>query len=193
MELNLNTFLIGITAISSFIGFQNNNYTLKYLFNPYTVKNNKEYIRLFSSGFLHADWAHLFVNMFVLWSFGSYVEAVFKLYYGNMGMYFYGAFYLISIILSNIPGQIRNQNKPYYNALGASGAVSAVLFAAIVFDPFSELLLFAIIPITAWIFGILYLAYSVYMTKKGGDNIDHLAHFAGAVVGLLVGFYVAYL
>ncbi len=193
MELNLNTFLIGITVISSFIGFQNQDYTLKYVFNPYTVKNNREFIRMFSSGFLHADWAHLFVNMFVLWSFGSYVEAVFKLYYGNMGMYFYGAFYLISIILSNIPGQIRNQNKPYYNALGASGAVSAVLFAAIVFDPFSELLLFAIIPITAWIFGILYLAYSVYMTKKGGDNIDHLAHFAGAVVGLLVGFYVAYL
>lgn len=190
MELNLNTFLIVITVISSFIGFQNQEYTFKYLFNPYAVKNNREYIRMFSSGFLHADWAHLFVNMFVLWSFGQYVEAVFELYYGKMGMYFYGAFYLISIVLANIPGQIKNQNKPYYNALGASGAVSAILFAAIVFNPTSELGLFLVIPIKAWIFGILYLGYSVYMTKKGGDNIDHLAHFAGAIVGILVGFAI---
>ena len=97
------------------------------------------------------------------------------------------AFYIIAIAVSSVFDLIKYRNEPYYNAVGASGAVSAILFAAILFNPDMKLMLILIpIPITAWIFGILYLIYCVYMAKKGTDNIGHNAHFWGAIFGFFL-------
>jgi len=141
--------------------------------------------RFLTSGFIHADWWHLGINMFVLWSFGNAVE---KYYYpaelGEFSTLKYMALYFGGIIVSSIPSFIRYGNAPHYAALGASGGVSAVLFANIIFEPWNTLMIFPIpVEIPLIIAGIGYLAYSWYMDKKGTDNIGHMAHFTGALWG----------
>jgi len=156
------------------------------MFNAYAVKHNREYHRLFTNGFIHADWIHLGINMFVLYSFGSFVEEVFPYIFGNMGKIYFAMLYFGAIPISVIPSLLKHKNNTYYNSVGASGAVSAVVFASILFNPLGKIYLFMIpIGIPAFIFGILYLIYSAYMAKRAKDNIGHDAHFAGAIYGLL--------
>ncbi len=132
---------------------------------------------------VHANWEHLLVNMIVLWSFGTAVEHYFQLNFGGNSRYYYLAMFIGAIIFSSLLSLIKQRNNVYYNAVGASGAVSAVLFAAIFFNPWESIYFFGVLPMPGIIFGLLYLYYSFYMSRKKMDNIGHDAHFMGAIIG----------
>lgn len=177
--------IIGITAVVSFLAFQNVALMEKLQFNAAQVIHRKQYYRLISHAFVHVSWTHLIVNMLVLYFFGRNVESYFGYFFGNRADFYFIILYLGGILGSNIWSLIKHQNDYYYNAVGASGAVSAVLFTFIFLDPWEMLYLFAIIPIPGIIFGVGYLIYSYQMSKRGSDNIAHDAHFLGAVFGFV--------
>ncbi len=180
--------IIALTIIISVYTFQNNHLFNKLLLNPFRLIHNKEYFRIITHGFIHADWTHLLVNMFVLFSFGKAIE----MYLGNLKSLGYIhniqiqflILYLGGIIISSIPSIVKHKNDSWYNSLGASGGVSSVVFASIFFDPLNIIYLY-FIPIPGIVFGVLYLVYSQYMSKKNRGNINHEAHFTGAVFGFL--------
>lgn len=176
--------IIGINVLFSIIGFSNEGFVNKTIMWPYGVKRQKQYGRFITSGFLHADWTHLIFNMFTFYFFGRNVEIIFAAY-GLGGKFAYLLLYFTALIVSDLPSYLKNQNNPNYHSLGASGAVSAVVFAAIVFDPWSRLYLFAAIPLSAFLFAVLYLVYCVYMSKRNIGNVNHDAHLWGSVYGLV--------
>ena len=179
----LTYLIIGTTVIVSYICFGRRDLVNRLSFNSYAIFKRKEWFRLITHGFIHADMTHLLINMFTFWSFGTYMESLFDMMgfgrWGFMGLYFGG------MIFSSLFDLIKYRDNIYYQSIGASGAVSAVLFASILFSPWSSILLFAIIPIPGIIFGVLYLIYCQYMAKRSLDNINHNAHFYGALYGLL--------
>ena len=181
------TYIIIIfTASVSIPAFTNHELFAKMRFNAYIIKESKQWYRFFSYGLLHANWAHLIMNMFVLYSFGGQVEYLMKYCFGMQGNFYYAVLYVGAIFISVIPSFEKHKRDSWYNAVGASGAVSAVVFSSIIFMPTSKIeLLFLPIPIPAAIFGILYLVYSAYMAKRGTDNIGHDAHFWGALFGAI--------
>lgn len=156
---------------------------MKLAFIPYRTIKCKEWYRIVSHGFVHADIMHLVVNMFTFWSFGLYIEKAFQ--YLGFGLGSYIALYFGGMITASLHDLIKRRKDPSFVSIGASGAVSAVLFSFIFFEPWGKILLFAIIPIPGIVFGILYLAYCQYMEKKAGDNINHNAHFYGAIYGFI--------
>jgi membrane associated rhomboid family serine protease len=183
----INFVIIGITVIISLLAWNQEELFSKLKFNPYLTKERKEYWRLVSYGLIHADWIHLFVNMFVLYSFGNLVTQYFELLFPGKSIFYYLILYIGGLLIASAPGYGRHKGNPYYNAVGASGAVSAVLFSSIVFNPMSKIYLFFIpIGIPAVVFGILYLVYSAYMDKKAKDNVGHDAHFWGGVFGFII-------
>ena len=172
--------IIIITCIVSFICFNDSTWFRKLQFNLYQVYHRKEYYRLLTHGFVHADWIHLIVNMFVLYSFGEGVKYYFNTYSTGILRYpelVYLVIYLTSIPFASLSTLRKHKDDVWYNSVGASGAVSAVLFICIFFDPWRKIFLFAIIPIPGILFGIGYLYYCHYMGKKAGDNINHDAHY----------------
>jgi membrane associated rhomboid family serine protease len=178
--------LIILTVGLSIFGFNNYSFLHRMLDNPYSVFRNKEYYRLLTSGFVHADYMHLLLNMYVLYMFGSNMEAIFEMSYGPQGGAYFLGLYLLGILFANIPDQLRHRNNPGYNSLGASGGVSAIVFASILLMPLSKLMIFPIpVQIPAWIFAIIYVAYSIYMDKRQADRVNHLAHLWGALWGVL--------
>jgi membrane associated rhomboid family serine protease len=141
---------------------------------------------LLTSGFLHGDFGHLFFNMFSLFIFGGGVEAYFHEIFGQKANLFYLLLYLSGIIVANLPDTFTKKNNSGYNALGASGGVSSIVFAFIMFQPTAKMGVMPLPPIIpAWIFGILYLLYSRYMAQKQYDNIGHTAHMWGALWGVV--------
>jgi membrane associated rhomboid family serine protease len=185
--MTLNIFIIVLTLLVSLLAWNQQQLFSNLKFNPYLAKERKEYWRLLSYGLIHADWIHLFVNMFVLYSFGNLVLQYFDLLFEGKAPFYYLLLYIGGLIVASAPGYIRHKNNPYYNAVGASGAVSAVLFSSIVFNPMSKIYLFFIpIGIPAVLFGVLYLVYSAYMDKKAKDNVGHDAHFWGGVFGFFL-------
>ncbi len=182
----INWLIIGSTVIISIMAFSNYELMDKFKFNAYKIKHSKETWRFFSYGLVHAGWMHLLINMFVLWSFGEIVETFLKNSFGLKGELYYVLLYVAGILFSTLVDFRNNKDNIYYNAVGASGAVSAVVFASILIYPGGSIFVFPIpIPIPSWLFGILYLAYSAYMAKRGTDNVGHTAHFWGAVVGVI--------
>lgn len=184
VKMNITLIIILITCGVSFMSWNNTELYNKLIFNPYIIFHKNEWYRLFSSALLHADIPHLVINMFVLYSFGSFIEQVYDLYIPG-GLALYVAMYILAIGAANIKTLIENKNNVWYNAVGASGAVSAVVFAFVLFAPIEKILFFGIIPIPAFLYGLLYLVYSQYMSKKASDNIGHDAHFFGAVFGFI--------
>ena len=150
---------------------------------PYLVQKEKQYYRFITSGFLHADMVHLFFNMFTLFFFGRHLENLLN-YYDLGGKAAYVLLYVLGLVISDIPSYLKNRNNYEYRSLGASGAVSAVLFATIVFDPWSSIYLYAAIKISAALYAVLFIVYCVYMGKRGGDNVNHDAHLWGSLFGL---------
>ncbi|WP_240127082.1 rhomboid family intramembrane serine protease [Thermomonas alba] len=150
---------------------------------PPALARQRQYERLLTYGFVHADWAHLLFNMITLWSFGSTVERVFAGWIGTGG---FVLFYLSAIVVAILPTYLAHQRDPNYRSLGASGGVSAVLFAAILFDPWSTLIIFPIpLPVPAFLFAVLYVGYSLWMDRRGQGNVNHSAHLWGAAYGVL--------
>ncbi|MFL9833061.1 rhomboid family intramembrane serine protease [Chryseobacterium terrae] len=173
--------IIAITAIISFIAFNNQEIFEKYKFNVGAIQHRKEYVRIISSGFLHADIMHLLFNMMTLYFFGPVILQGF----GNIGFLI---IYFGSILLGNIFSLFIYQKQPWYSAIGASGGVSGILFAAIAMMPNIGIYFFFIpIPIPGFVFGLLYFSYSVYMmlNPKQWDNLGHAAHLGGAFFGLV--------
>lgn len=164
-----------------------NNRTMmyKWLFIPVDIKQKKQYWRWLSHGFIHADYMHLIVNMFTLFFFGPYLENYLVHKFNVIGIVSFVFFYLLSIVFSSIYSYYRNKNNYSYSALGASGAIAAVLFSYVILNPNGRLYIYAFLPIRAWLFGLLYLFYEYYMGKKQMDNIGHDAHFFGAVFGVI--------
>jgi membrane associated rhomboid family serine protease len=152
--------------------------------NPYKVHTDNQYFRFITSGFIHGDWMHLIFNMIALYSFGSNLEYYLRVFKGPEYQLYYYGLYLVALILSELPTYLKHRNDSGYNSLGASGAVSAIVFACIIVSPLSWLSFF-FIPMPAFIFGFLYLAYSYYASKKSLGGINHDAHFYGAVFGVI--------
>lgn len=178
-------FIIGITVLISYIAFQNRELSAKLQFNAAQIIHRNEYYRLISHAFIHANWSHLGVNMLVLYFFGRNIILFLGYYFGNRATAYFLLLYFGGILASNIWSLIKHKNNYYYNAVGASGAVSAVLFATIFFQPWEPLYLFAILPIPGILFAAGYLFYSYQMSKKKTDNVAHDAHFLGAVFGFI--------
>ncbi len=181
--------IIIITSLISILAFSNEEILNRSQLNPYQVYHKKQWYRVITHGFVHADWVHLFVNMFVLFSFGKSVENIFSQLESNQiilsSSLSYLLLYFIAMILATIPSIIKQKNNHWYNSVGASGAVSAVIFTSIFFQPLAPLYFFGILPIPGIVFGILYLGYTHYMSRKGSDNINHDAHFIGAIFGFV--------
>jgi membrane associated rhomboid family serine protease len=176
--------LIAANVIFSIIGFSNNAFLEKTILWPYEIKRKQQYYRLITSGFLHADWMHLFFNMFTLYFFGRAIEMYFS-GYGLGGNISYLLLYFGALVVSDISTLSKHQNNYYYKALGASGAVSAVVFGAILFNPWTSIYLYGAIKLSAMLYAALFLTYCVYMGKKGADNINHDAHLWGSIFGLV--------
>lgn len=177
--------IIAVTVLISVLTFSNGDIFYRFRFNPFSAFHSKQYYRFLTYGFLHADWVHLLINMFVLYSFGQLVEEYYKYIFEIKGSFYYILLYVGAIAISVLPSFGKHKDDPGYNAVGASGAVSAVVFASILFEPLAKIYMFFIpIGIPAAIFGILYLIYSAYMGKRGKDNIGHDAHFWGAIFGI---------
>lgn len=183
----INFIIIALTVIISLLAWNQPELFSKLKFNPFLTRERKEYWRMVSYGLIHADWIHLFVNMFVLYSFGSLVTQYFELLFPGKSIFYYLILYIGGLLVASAPGYGKHKDNPYYNAVGASGAVSAVLFSSIIFNPMAKIYLFFVpIGIPAVVFGILYLVYSAYMDKKAKDNVGHDAHFWGGVYGFVI-------
>ncbi|MGU3377010.1 rhomboid family intramembrane serine protease [Chryseobacterium sp. M5A1_1a] len=168
--------IIAVTCIFSYMGFNNTSLFEKYKFNVGAISKKKEYIRLISSAFLHADFMHLFFNMLSLYFF----QGVVIHFFGEIGFL---VVYFGSMILGNLFSLQIYQKQPWYSAIGASGAVSGIIFASIAMAP-SEI---SVNFLPGWLFGTLYFGYSVYMmlNPKQWDNLGHAAHLGGAFFGLV--------
>lgn len=179
-------YIIIITSIISLIAFSQPRIMDRLIFDPSRIQTQKEYYRFVTCGLLHADYFHLFVNMYVLYSFGNAVEYYYDAVFGELGWVLYLLLYFTSIFAANVSSYYKHKNNPHYLSLGASGAVNAVVFTAIFFNPFGTLTLMFALEMPAIIYGILFLAYSYYMSRKDhGDNINHDAHLLGAIYGIL--------
>jgi len=184
--MNSITFpIIVLNLVFSILAFNQGEIMARYQFSPYMIAHRRQWYRFLTHAFLHADWLHLIINMLVLYSFGKAVEYRFYAYFGSPGVFVYAGMYLGAIFASSFTTYRKNRNNPWYNAVGASGAVSAVLFSYVAFDPFGTILLYAILPLPALVWALLYVFYSAYMGRRGGDNINHDAHLWGGVFGLL--------
>lgn len=178
--------LIGITVLISLMAFSNETLMSKLIFNPYVIDKRKQYYRFITAGFIHADFFHLFFNMYALFLFGGIVENKLIDLFGINGIWIYLLLYISALVMSSTFSYYKYKENPHYNALGASGAVSAVLFASIIIYPSMKLMIMPIpIPISSYILGPLYLTYSYYMGRNGKDNIGHDAHFFGAIWGII--------
>ena len=180
--------IIAVTVVVSIISMDNYSLKNKLMFNAYMIHNRKEWYRFFSNGLIHADWMHLAFNMFSLYMFGGSVESRYADgdVFGAKGILFYILLYVGGLAMSSLYSYEKNKNNIYYNALGASGAVSAVVFAYIILAPTQKLMfIFLPIPIPAYLFGIIFLGAEYYLGKRGQSNIGHDAHFWGAVYGIV--------
>jgi membrane associated rhomboid family serine protease len=173
--------ILVITCVISFAAFSNPRLLERMVLWPPAVSRRHQYDRLLTCGFVHADFAHLLFNMFTFFSFGAYMERLFEPRIGAAG---YALFYAAGIVLSALPSYLRHQDDTGYRSLGASGAVSAVLFAFILVKPWATILVFAF-PVPAIVFALVYLGYTIYMDRRQTDRINHSAHLWGAIYGIV--------
>ncbi|PWS28020.1 rhomboid family intramembrane serine protease [Pedobacter yonginense] len=167
------------TVITSLYAFYDHGIYGKFMLHPYSVSKGKHIYTVITSGLIHADWMHLFFNMFTFVAFAFTLEQM-------MGSWKFGLLYFFGLVLSDITTIFKNKDNYHYHSLGASGAISAVLFSYILFNPWSGIrILFIPFDIPAFVFGGLYLVYCMYASKNSRDNINHDAHFFGALTGLI--------
>jgi membrane associated rhomboid family serine protease len=173
--------LIALTVVVSWLAFDRPRLLDRLILWPPAIDRHKQFDRLVTHGFVHADWQHLLFNMITLYFFGGLVERLFVPYIGQVG---FVLFYLSAIVIAILPTYLRHRHDAQYRSLGASGAVSAVLFAFILVSPWSLIFVF-FLPMPAILYAVLYVGYSIWMDRRGGDNINHSAHLWGAGYGVL--------
>lgn len=182
----ITNLIVAITCVVSYMAMQSSVLKGNLIFHPLTINRHQQWYRFFTSGLIHADGMHLAINMFVLWSFGNAVESLYYPHFlGDGSLVKYLVLYFGGIAVASIPSYLQHKSNANYAALGASGGVSAVVFAVIVFAPWQNLYLYGLIAIPQILAGAGYLYYSWYMDKKGGDNVGHMAHFSGAIWGFV--------
>src|SRR5688500_2811211 len=183
--ISITLLIIIVTVIVSITAFNNSQVMENMIFYPPAVTDRNQYYRFITCGFIHADVAHLAFNMISFYLFADkLVEPAFTAYFGDYGRGAFLGMYLLALIVSILPTYLKNKNNTHYRSMGASGAVSAVVFAGILIAPLAKLGFFIIPPvISRFIFGPLYLILSAYLEKRGGDNINHSAHIWGALFG----------
>lgn len=179
--LNHTVIIVAITVIISLMGFGNTGVKRALIFSPLAVRKGQFY-RFITHGFIHADGNHLLFNMVTLYFFGTAIEGLYNHYLGGWGFI---VFYLAAIVVAIFPSYLDNYDNSNYASLGASGAVSAVLFAYILLAPWNTLYIFGIVPIPAIIFAVAYVAYSAYSQRHITDNINHSAHLWGGGFGVI--------
>ena len=176
----LTWILIGVTVVVSWIAFERPRLMDRLTLWPPAIARKHEYDRLVTYGFVHADWTHLLFNMMTLYFFGPLSE---RFYAATMGPLAYPLFYLSAMVAAILPTYLRHRNDAKYRSLGASGAVSAVLFTFVLLNPWATIYVF-VVPCPAIIFGVLYLGYSAWADRQGHGNINHAAHLWGALYGM---------
>lgn len=186
MSLSITVILIILTVISSFYGFNNLSFIERWMFIPYKIKNRKQWDRFVLSGFIHKDYIHLLFNMFTFYFFGRVVEQFLMYKFGAMvGGIVFVLFYILGIIIADIPTYLKNQDNSYYRALGASGGTAATVFASIIILPLADICLFGILCLPGFILGALFLIYSYTKGRQDNDGINHDAHLYGALFGII--------
>jgi membrane associated rhomboid family serine protease len=181
MESPITYALIAITCLVSWLAFNNRKLADRLILWPPAIDKHRQYDRLVTYGFIHADFMHLLFNMMTLYFFGRQIEVLMT---GLVGVWTYPVFYISALVVSILPTYLKNQHNPNYLSLGASGAVSAVLFAFILIAPWQLIFVF-FLPLPAIVFAVLYVGYSIWMDRRGGDRINHSAHLSGAAYGVL--------
>lgn len=182
LPFNHTITIILITVMISLIAFSQRAVMDRLIFWPPAIQQKAQYDRFITHGFIHADGMHLLFNMFTLFFFGSIIESFYRQYFYDLG---FVLFYLGALIFAILPSYLKHKNDSRWASLGASGAVSAVLFAYILFQPWKLIFVF-FIPVPAIIFAVLYVAYSIWSGKKGNSNINHSAHLWGAAYGVIM-------
>lgn len=171
--------ILGLTIVVSALGlFVSPRIIERNLLRPYYLAREQRYDTLITKGFVHADMSHLFFNMLTLYFFGPYLEA-------TIGTAKFVALYFLGLLVASLGTYFRRRRDPQYASLGASGAINTVLFAFIVYYPMVNIYLFFAIPIPAFLYAVLFLAYSFWASKNARDNVNHDAHFDGALFGML--------
>ena len=184
--MTITVIIIIITAIISLAGFRSPKLIDDLIFYPPAITNNRQYYRFITCGFIHADPGHLFFNMYAFYLFGNITEEIFDAIFGSYGKLLYIIMYVSALIVCVIPSYLKNKNNPAYRSLGASGAVSAVVFAYIIFNPLQGIgLIFIPVYMMGFLFGIIYLGVSYWLDKKGGGRVNHSAHIWGALFGII--------
>lgn len=178
--------IVVITCIVSINAFNNEKLKSDLIYFPPAITYRKQWYRFFSCGLIHADWTHLIFNMLALYSFGRNVEMDFVSLFGNLGKLYYLLMYVLALFFSLLPTHLKNKDNYHYASLGASGAVSAVLFAALLLDPASGVgfLFIPFVRIPGFIFAPLFILISTLLERRGGDGINHSAHIFGGLFGL---------
>ncbi|HLF45040.1 MAG TPA: rhomboid family intramembrane serine protease [Chitinophagaceae bacterium] len=190
MELSVTLIIIIITCLVSVGGFYNQRIINDLIFYPPAVSENNHWYRFISCGLIHADFGHLAFNMYALYIFGVHVETGFGFIFGSAGKTIYVIMYISALVACLLPTYSKHKNDYYYRSLGASGAVSAVIFSFILLFPLQKMgLIFIPVMIPGFIFGLLYLGVSTFLEKKAADNVNHSAHIWGAFYG--IGFLIA--
>ena len=180
----ITTIIIIVTCLISYKGFHDSRFQERWMFNAYKILERKQPDRFITSGFVHKDWMHLGFNMFTLYFLGGSVESFFVNFMNN-GEILYIGMYLLAIAVSSIPSFIRHREHEFYYSLGASGGVSALVFCFIILAPLVPLCLFGILCLPGFLLGALYIIYTIHMSRRGNDNINHDAHLYGALFGLI--------
>ncbi|NCG30220.1 MAG: rhomboid family intramembrane serine protease [Bacteroidetes bacterium] len=184
--MSFTLFIVLANALVSITALNNRDLFLKLDFQPYLIQRNNQWYRFISHAFVHADWGHLAVNMYVLYQFGKLVETYYEQLFPGMWQVYFVLMYLGGILFSTIPGYARNKENFNYHGVGASGAVSAVVFSFILMEPMAPLgIIFIPISMPAIVFGLLYLALEVYLDRNIKSNIAHSAHYFGGLFGVV--------
>ncbi len=193
MELSITLIIVIITCLVSIGGFNNQNIINDLIFYPPAISQNNQWYRFFSCGLIHADAGHLIFNMLSLYLFGDFVEKGFLYVFADKGKALYLFMYVLALFVCLLPTFIKHKNDYSYRSLGASGAVSAVIFAGLLLEPRNKIGFFFIPPIIpGYVFGPLYLIISTYLGRRSKDNINHSAHIWGALFGMLFLVGMAY-
>lgn len=179
--MSITLIIIAITAVVSFMALKNSRLMNDLILWPPAITRQREYHRLVTYGLVHADFGHLFFNMLTLFFFGRVMEGFFSSHLGAFG---FALFYIGGLVVSILPTYIKNRSNPNYRSLGASGAVSAVLFSYVLLSPWQRIIVL-VIPMPAIIYAVLYTGYSIYMDRRGQGNVNHSAHLWGAAYGVI--------